>query len=244
MGKDEEFPVILGRNIGISSFQGLSLQIRFNSTIHINPAYPQAFELINWAKTNTHMLSSYASANFSATSTSLSVTPTQQQVIPIAEISTQTSIGVFYVQAEMFISNDLQKFCVLECSGYKQKKRTKERREFACTKCNRQTTLVPRCTFQIDLIDGRDSITTVISGDIAEKMLSMIAEHIFEITLNQLLPIDHVHKMLSVKLFLIQLKKSSWRSSNDTQTTVSILSYVEREPIFPPSINQRNTKKK
>ncbi|XP_059287543.1 uncharacterized protein LOC132040871 isoform X2 [Lycium ferocissimum] len=122
--------------------------------------------------------------------------------------------------------------CVLECSGCKQKKRMKERREFECTTCNRQTTLVPR-----------GSITTLISRDIAEKMLSMTAEHIFETTLNQLLPIDHVHKMLSDRLFRIQLKKSSWRSSNDTQTTVSIMSYVERKPIFPPSVNQRDAKK-
>ncbi|XP_059287544.1 uncharacterized protein LOC132040871 isoform X3 [Lycium ferocissimum] len=113
--------------------------------------------------------------------------------------------------------------CVLECSGCKQKKRMKERREFECTTCNRQTTLVPR-----------GSITTLISRDIAEKMLSMTAEHIFETTLV---------KMLSDRLFRIQLKKSSWRSSNDTQTTVSIMSYVERKPIFPPSVNQRDAKK-
>ncbi|KAK4733297.1 hypothetical protein R3W88_007558 [Solanum pinnatisectum] len=52
-----EFPLILARSIRISPYQdmikhcpytGLSLQSRFNSTIHINPTNPQALELINW----------------------------------------------------------------------------------------------------------------------------------------------------------------------------------------------------
>ncbi|XP_015161150.1 replication protein A 70 kDa DNA-binding subunit D-like [Solanum tuberosum] len=42
MENGKEFPVILGRNIGVSGYQGLSLQTRFNSTIRINPTYPQA----------------------------------------------------------------------------------------------------------------------------------------------------------------------------------------------------------
>ncbi|KAK4708632.1 hypothetical protein R3W88_029557 [Solanum pinnatisectum] len=45
MKKGKEFPVILGRNIGIFD---LSLQTRFNSAIRINPTYPQALQLISW----------------------------------------------------------------------------------------------------------------------------------------------------------------------------------------------------
>lgn len=102
---DERYPVILGRSIGISPYNGLSLQTRFNSTIQIDPAYPQALQLIKWAKENNDMLGGCASDNFSRSprsSTSLMVIPTQQQIIPIAEIQSQTS-----------------KFCVLECSGCK-----------------------------------------------------------------------------------------------------------------------------
>ncbi|KAK4731716.1 hypothetical protein R3W88_024704 [Solanum pinnatisectum] len=42
MEKDKDFLVILGRNIGISPYQGVFLQIRFNSKIHINPTHPHA----------------------------------------------------------------------------------------------------------------------------------------------------------------------------------------------------------
>ncbi|KAG5605064.1 hypothetical protein H5410_026556 [Solanum commersonii] len=72
------------------------------------------------------------------------VTPAGQQVISIAEISSAPAMGAFYVEAKMAILDEFQEFCVLECSGCKQKKRTKDRNDFECPKCNRKTTLVPR----------------------------------------------------------------------------------------------------
>ncbi|XP_075081686.1 uncharacterized protein LOC107832398 isoform X4 [Nicotiana tabacum] len=173
------------------------------------------------------------------------IIPTQQQIIPIAEIQSQTSTGIFYVEAEISISSELQKFCVLECSGCKQKLRTKERRDFDCTKCKRRATLVPRCMCQIDLIDGSGSTTAMIFGDVTEKMLSMTAEDIFDTTCvkRQLLSINHVLDIFSDRIFRIQLRKSSWKSSDFLRTSLSVLSYVEKEHIFAPKISERSQKK-
>nr|XP_018624759.1 uncharacterized protein LOC104091544 [Nicotiana tomentosiformis]XP_018624761.1 uncharacterized protein LOC104091544 [Nicotiana tomentosiformis] len=149
------------------------------------------------------MLAGCASDNFSRLSTSLIVIPTQQQIIPIAEFQSQTSTSIFYVETEISISSDVQKFCVLECSGCKQKLRTKERRDFDFTKSKRRTTLVHRCVFQIDLTDSSGSTTAMISGDVAEKMLSMTAEDIFDTTCvkKQLLSINHILDTFSDRIF-------------------------------------------
>ncbi|KAK4709677.1 hypothetical protein R3W88_004190 [Solanum pinnatisectum] len=245
MENGKEFPAILGRNIGISGYQGLSLQTRFNSTIRINPTYPQALQLISWSKTNKNVLSGNVSANFAGSSTTLIMNPVHRQVISIAEIKSAASVGVFCIEAKMSISDDLQKFCVLECSGCKQKKRTKDKKQFDCAKCQRKTTLVPRCTFQIDLIDGSGSTTAFISGDPAEKLLSMKAEDIFDTTCikNQLLRVDQTQQMLSKRPFYIQLRKSSWTSSPVTQSSVAILSYTEKEHASLPSSSERSIKK-
>ncbi|KAH0683569.1 hypothetical protein KY289_021321 [Solanum tuberosum] len=72
------------------------------------------------------------------------VTPAGQQVIPIAKMSSVASMGLFYVEAKMAISDEFQEFCLLECSGCKQKTRTKDRKDFECPKCNRKSTLVHR----------------------------------------------------------------------------------------------------
>ncbi|WMV32060.1 hypothetical protein MTR67_025445 [Solanum verrucosum] len=256
MATEADLPVILGRSIEISTYQGLSLQSRYNSTIRVNPPYPQAVALINWAKEKKRMLLSCASEK---TSTSSSVTPTivtpaGQQLISIAEISSAPSVclnnknfrqmGVFYVEAEIAILDEFQDFCVLECSGCKQKKGTKDRKDFDCPKCNRKTTLVPRCSFQIDLIDGTATTTASISAELGEKLLSMPAEDIFDITCTkrQSLSLNHVHEMLSNKVFEIQLRKSSWGSSNTTHATLSVLSYIKKQHT-PQSTTDRTSKK-
>uniref|UniRef100_A0A3Q7EZJ6 Uncharacterized protein n=1 Tax=Solanum lycopersicum TaxID=4081 RepID=A0A3Q7EZJ6_SOLLC len=118
-------------------------------------------------------------------------------------------MGLFYVEAEMAISDEL-------------------------------------CIFQIDLTDGTATVTASISVELGEKLLSMTAEDIFDITCAKLqkqsLYINHVHEMLSNKLFQIQLRKSSWGTSNNTQATYSIISYMEKQHT-PPTTIDRNSKK-
>ncbi|KAH0783609.1 hypothetical protein KY290_003207 [Solanum tuberosum] len=225
MATEADMLVILGRSIGISTYQGLSLQTRYNSTVRINPNYPQAVALIKWAKENKTMLLGSPSEKTSASSSisPMIVTPAGQQLISIAQISTAPSMGMFYVEAEMAILDEFQDFCVLECSGCKQKKRTKDRKDFECPKCNRKTSLVPRCSFQIDLIDNTATTTASISAELGEKLLSMTAEDIFDITCTK-------------------LRKSSWGSSNTTNATLSILSYKEKQ-CTPESTTDRTPKK-
>lgn len=235
----KEFSIILGRNIGISPYQGFSLQTRFNSTIRINPTYPQALALISWAKTNINMLSGPARSSFTGSSTVVAVNPVHQRTSSIAKITSTTSVGIFYIEAQMSIADDLQDFCVLEFSGCKQKKRTKERKQFECPKCQRKTTLVPRCTFQVDVIDGTASTTASISGELAEKLLSMTANEC------KVLSINSVQQMLSNKTFHIQLRKSSWKGPNGvTQTSLTILSYTGKEDgkedVSASNANKRN----
>ncbi|KAL3340965.1 hypothetical protein AABB24_025495 [Solanum stoloniferum] len=83
--------------------------------------------------------------------------------------------------------------------------------------------------------------TTFISGDLAEKYLSLTVEDIVDTTCvkHQLLRITHVQQILSNKLFSIQLRKSSSISSTITHTILTILSYIEKEHIFPLSILAR-----
>ncbi|KAH0668518.1 hypothetical protein KY289_023011 [Solanum tuberosum] len=231
MATEADLLVILGRSIGISTYQGLSLQTRYNST---------------GKKENKTLLLRSPSENTltSSSITPMIVTPAGQQLISIAEISSAPSMGVFYVEAEMAILDEFQDFCVLECSGCKQKKRTNDRKEFECPKYNRKTSLVPRCSFQIDLIDNTATTTTSISAELGEKLLSMTAEDIFDITCTkrQSLSLNHLHEMLSNKVFEIQLRKSSWGSSNTTNATLSILSYMEKQHT-PQSTTDRTCKK-
>ncbi|XP_015159885.1 uncharacterized protein [Solanum tuberosum] len=72
----------------------------------------------------------------------------------------------------------------------------------------------------------------------------MAAEDIFDITCTKRhsLSLTHVHEMLSNKVFEIQLRKSSWSSSNTTHASFSVLSYIEK-PHTPQSTTHRTSKK-
>ncbi|XP_069148475.1 uncharacterized protein [Solanum lycopersicum] len=104
MGKRKEFTVILARNIGISGYEDLSLQRRFNSTIRINPTYPHALKLISWATTNKDVLVGNVSGNFAGSSTALNKNLNHQRVISIAELAKTASVRVFHIEAEISIS--------------------------------------------------------------------------------------------------------------------------------------------
>ncbi|PHT60216.1 hypothetical protein CQW23_02579 [Capsicum baccatum] len=101
------------------------------------------------------------------------------------------------------------------------------------------------CIFQIDLTDVTGSTIALISSELSEKMLSMTTEDIFDTICVklQLLRLDHIHQMLSNKSFNIQLKKSSWVSTNVTHTSLTIVSFTEKEQVLPLTIDQRIAKK-
>ncbi|KAH0720739.1 hypothetical protein KY290_005672 [Solanum tuberosum] len=81
------------------------------------------------------------------------------------------------------------------------------------------------------------STTAFISGDPGEKLLSMKAEDIFDTTCVK------IQQMLSKKLFHIQLRKSSWTNSNVTQSSLTVLSYTEKEHASLPGTGERNIRK-
>ncbi|KAH0756197.1 hypothetical protein KY290_026467 [Solanum tuberosum] len=91
---------------------------------------------------------------------------------------------------------------------------------------------------------GISTYQASISAELGEKLLSMTAEDIFDITCTkrQSLSLTHVHEMLSNKVFEIQLRKSSWGSSNTTNATLSILSYMEKKHT-PERTTDRTPKK-
>ncbi|PHU30806.1 hypothetical protein BC332_02899 [Capsicum chinense] len=59
----------------------------------------------------------------------------------------------------------------------------------------------------------------------------------------QLLRLDHIHQMLFNKSFNTQLKKSSWVSANVTRTSLTIVSFTEKEHVLPLTFDQRIAKK-
>ncbi|KAH0700296.1 hypothetical protein KY290_015156 [Solanum tuberosum] len=102
-----DYPIILARKIGKSSsgtsnrFVGLTS--KFNTTIQINPPYPQAAELRTWIKTIETKLVSYKMKSTTPIG-SIMLIPFEDEVISVANIQAQPPGQVFNVEAELSLA--------------------------------------------------------------------------------------------------------------------------------------------
>ncbi|KAH0655963.1 hypothetical protein KY285_030845 [Solanum tuberosum] len=180
-----DYPIILARRIGKSSsgtsnrFVGLTS--KFNTTIEINPPYPQAAELRTWIKTIETKLVAYKMKSTTPIG-SIMLIPFEDEVISVANIQAQPPGQVFNVEAELSLASKDQRFSVLACSNCKQLiTRYNVRREIYCISCHQSTHLIPRCQFEVTIKDNSGFATAIVSNEIAEKMLHLTSEEIYEI---------------------------------------------------------------
>ncbi|KAG5568704.1 hypothetical protein H5410_064284 [Solanum commersonii] len=78
-----EYPIILARRVGGSRYNGVLLTTKFNTTILIDPPYPQCQQQQAWVTQNKGTLTSFTLRSTSKYGYVISV-PVDEQVIPIA----------------------------------------------------------------------------------------------------------------------------------------------------------------
>ncbi|XP_060213680.1 replication protein A 70 kDa DNA-binding subunit B-like isoform X2 [Lycium barbarum] len=176
----EEHPIILAKRIARSSYAGTSLTTRYNSVILINPSYPQAAELMNWAKENEEMLSTYTQRSSPEIASSPILISLNDEAIPIGNIQAQPAMQSFHVEGKISLLDDEQLFYELMCSKCKNFVRTKIMKAIDCVNCDQQAMLTPRCHFQVQITDGSGSTIATLVGEPGENLLSMKAEQIYE----------------------------------------------------------------
>ncbi|KAH0646583.1 hypothetical protein KY284_034467 [Solanum tuberosum] len=199
-----DYPIILARRIGKSSsgtsnrFVGLTS--KFNTTIEINPPYPQAAELRTWIKTSETKLVAYKMKSTTPIG-SIMLIPFEDEVISVANIQAQPPGQVFNVEAELSLASKDQRFSVLACSNFTIK-------------------------------DNNGFATAIVSDEIAEKMLHLTSEEIYEICFikKETLSLQNVEDQLNDKIFNIQMKRLFTKKMDATQK-LFILSYLEKQDL-------------
>ncbi|KAL3378342.1 hypothetical protein AABB24_004319 [Solanum stoloniferum] len=254
-----DYPIILARRIGKSSsgtsnrFVGLTS--KFNTTIEINPPYPQAAELRTWIKTIETKLVAYKMKSTTPIG-SIMLIPFEDEVISVANIQAQPPGQVFNVEAELSLASKDQRFSVLACSNCKQLfTRYNVRREIYCTSCHQSTHLIPSdyqniCQFEVTIKDNSGFATTIVSDEIAKKMLHLTSEEIYEICFikKETLSLQNVEDQLNGKIFNIQMKRLFTKRMDATQK-LFILSYLEKQdvihkPMTSTTVNVTDAKKR
>ncbi|KAH0640882.1 hypothetical protein KY290_035612 [Solanum tuberosum] len=240
-----DYPIILARRIGKSSSgtsnRFVGLMSKFNTTIEINPPYPQAAELRTWIKTIETKLVAYKMKSTTPIG-SIMLIPFEDEVISMANIQAQPPGQVFNVEAELSLASKDQRFSVLACSNCKQLfTRYNVRREIYCTSCHQSTHLIPRCQFEVTIKDNSGFATSIVSDEIAEKMLHLTSEEIYEICFikKETLALQNVEDQLNGKIFNIQMKRLFTKKMDATQK-LFILSYLEKQDLECFCCDSRN----
>ncbi|XP_015055892.2 uncharacterized protein LOC107002396 isoform X2 [Solanum pennellii] len=228
----------------------VGLTSKFNTTIEINPPYPQAAELRTWIKTIEAKLLAYKTKSTTPLGSTMLI-PFEDDIISVANIQAQPPGQIFNIEAELCLASKEQLFSVLACSNCKQLfTRYNVRREIYCTSCHRSTHLIPRCQFEVTVKDNSGFATAIVSDEIAEKMLHLTSEEIYEICFVKqgTLSLQNVEDQLNGKIFNIQMKKLFTKKLDATQK-LSILSYLEKEdvvhePMASTTVNVTEGKKR
>ncbi|KAL3358351.1 hypothetical protein AABB24_015466 [Solanum stoloniferum] len=238
-----DYPIILARRVGKSSLgtsnRFVGLTSKFNTTIEINPPYPQVAKLRTWIKTIETKLVAYKMKSTTPIG-SIMLIPFEDEVISVANIQAQPPGQVFNVEAELSLASKDQRFSVLACSNCKQLfTRYNVRREIYCTSCHQSTHLIPS-----------GFATAIVSDEIAEKMLHLTSEEIYEICFikKETLSLQNVEDQLNGKIFNIQMKRL-FTKKMDASQKLFILSYLEKqdvihEPMTSTTVNVTDAKKR
>ncbi|XP_059284350.1 uncharacterized protein LOC132037760 [Lycium ferocissimum] len=118
-----------------SSLWILRIWSRYNTTILLDPTYPEATTLAAWAKTIQRQLIEYTARTISPEGTFLFV-PFEEESIFISDIQMQPQGQIFYIDGQLSLINEDQHFCSMACSNCKMPfLRTTSPRPIYCMHC-------------------------------------------------------------------------------------------------------------
>ncbi|KAM3381059.1 hypothetical protein P3S68_006632 [Capsicum galapagoense] len=227
-----EYPVILARRIGVTEFRSaLRLATRYQSTILTNPQM----------KYNERMLLSYTLRSSSTSSSSLNLAPIEDQVLAISTIpQVLSTVQSFTVKARLSLPDRPQSFYLLACSHCNQFVRPKTKKMVRCFNCKLERQLVPKCHFEVNIMDASDTIMVMISETLGERMLSLTSEQIYEQVAVQQQPlcIARINQLVAHKLFTLQLQKPLYRFPDQKAGMLAITSFTET-PFSPEQTGKR-----
>ncbi|PHT65107.1 hypothetical protein T459_29532 [Capsicum annuum] len=90
---------------------------------------------------------------------------------------------------------------------------------------------VSRCHFELNITNTRDTITATVSETVAQTMLSLTSNQIYENVATQREPLSIVrtNQQFVHRLFRLQLQKLSYRFPNQTPCMLAVTSFTEAE---------------
>ncbi|PHU29859.1 hypothetical protein BC332_01952 [Capsicum chinense] len=175
---------------------------------------------------------------FSSSTSSLNLAPIEDQVQSVSTIPESLStVQTVHVEGRISLPDHSQSFYLLGCSHCNQDVRPKTKKNgpllqlYTTSAIGPQLYLFPfRCHFNIDITDFSGTITTTMSEALAERILSLTANQIYDkvAVQKQPLSIAGINRQ-DRKLFKLQLQTSAFRFPDQKADALAVASFTETE---------------
>ncbi|XP_027178070.1 replication factor A protein 1-like [Coffea eugenioides] len=220
LSKLHSYPVIIARRVRVNNYNGVALGTWFDSAILVDPPIQEARELKNWALRNTKLLKEAAEKkDYIEYNPQLSL-KSDQKTTWICNITSSQKV-------QFSFEHIFQKYWYMSYKNCCRATAAAYQVEFTCNSCKEKHPAVPRCRFDVDLIDSTGMIPASIFGELAENLLTFSAlEAMQHFNENVALPLEFVHKELSSKTFLLHIKPVQTQLA-DARQRYTIIYYSE-----------------
>lgn len=162
-------------------------------------------------------------------------------------------VQMFSIEGDISLPDRFQSYYLLACSNCNHFVRRKTQRKITCLQCAKRSILIPRGYFEVDITDSSGAPTAVVSEALAETMLSMTAEQVYDtvatkvnispqadvfchVRQHESPPVAQINRKFGHRLFKIQLHRPPFRIPDQKINTLAILSFLEKEPTLQESL--------
>ncbi|XP_062075710.1 replication protein A 70 kDa DNA-binding subunit B-like [Humulus lupulus] len=229
----EEYPIILGTQIVVRTYKGLSLSSRSSSTFTINPQIPEATALKQWANNNTLKIKSIIETSLTHLSTTISSIGLKKTVkicdIPRAMKALQSMEKKYFW---INIIDSAQMYYYMSCATCHRKIRHKYNEIIVCENpnCKQRGTPTPHARAYVQLEDDTRKLDAVMFGEVVEKTFGSSAVQLMENS-TQEIPhhIEIVANKLAGKKWTIKLSGDEEKMNNVKYKHFIILSIEAKQ---------------
>ncbi|VFQ71331.1 unnamed protein product [Cuscuta campestris] len=167
------YPTIIARRIAATSFKGLSLTTRSNSSIELNPVIPPTSSLDEWKSSNTAAIEHAIEMNKWMDPLSLFAKPEDIQTTPISEVArTENEEDVHWVEGQLQVLEAGDITFYIGCSSCNRKLNYIEGINFKCIFCgDPEAKTIKRFRILAEIKDELSALQVTLFTDTLEKIV-------------------------------------------------------------------------
>nr|XP_027103185.1 replication protein A 70 kDa DNA-binding subunit B-like [Coffea arabica] len=238
-------PIVLLVRPKITTYYGIDIATRPNSTIILDPPLQETASLQTWCDENRAYIQKVISQKLYEKINQKILAPAHTQIRPISQIIASSElIKNFWIKGTPSIVNIDQKFFIPSCPACGKSTGAMMDIEFDCNFCEtKDTKPKPKAKLQLNIHDDTSYLSVAAEEKYAETLLDMTAAEIYDRYTKQLpIPIDIINQRIEKQTLLCEMR--SYLPSHRQFTPLYFLTAFLPDQSSTPPLLEHTTDQK